>query len=181
MDDLSQIQKMRKALGLTQKELAKQANVSQSLIAKIEAGIIDPSYSNTAKIFNALQSMNKKNELKAGEIMTTKIISLLPGESIKKAIKKMKDNNISQMPVIDGKEPVGRITEADILEALTEGASPENAVESIMEDEAPMVSSDTGVELISSLLRHYNFVLVTKKGKPIGVITKTDLLTKAYR
>ena len=55
MDDLSELRILRKKIGLTQSELAKQASVSQSLIAKIESKKIDPSYTNAKKIFETLQ------------------------------------------------------------------------------------------------------------------------------
>jgi predicted transcriptional regulator len=180
-EDIAQIQEMRKSLNISQKELAEAAGVSQSLIAKIESSRIDPAYSRVVKILNVLNSLNKKKELKAGEIMTTRLIYAEKDDSIKKTIKKMKDYNISQLPVMDGKKPIGRITEADILNAITESVSPDTTIEEIMNDEAPIVSKDTGISLVSTLLKHYNFVLVSEKGKILGVITKADILTKAFR
>ena len=41
---IDRISKIRKQLGLTQIQLANLAGVSQSLIAKLESGRIDPSY-----------------------------------------------------------------------------------------------------------------------------------------
>ncbi|MBI2575829.1 helix-turn-helix domain-containing protein, partial [Candidatus Woesearchaeota archaeon] len=43
--ELANIKTLRKKLGLTQSGFAGQVGVSQSLVAKIEAGRIDPSYS----------------------------------------------------------------------------------------------------------------------------------------
>ncbi|MFQ5647816.1 MAG: helix-turn-helix transcriptional regulator, partial [Candidatus Aenigmatarchaeota archaeon] len=42
MQEITEIRKIRKKLGLTQSQLAQEARVSQSLIAKIEAGKLDP-------------------------------------------------------------------------------------------------------------------------------------------
>ncbi|MEM3267388.1 MAG: helix-turn-helix domain-containing protein [Conexivisphaerales archaeon] len=53
MYELREISKMRKVLGLTQVQLAKMAGISQSLLAKIEAGKVDPSYTRARKIFAA--------------------------------------------------------------------------------------------------------------------------------
>jgi predicted transcriptional regulator len=180
-DDIAQIQFIRRSLGLSQKELAEASSVSQSLIAKIESARIDPAYSKVMKIINVLNSLNKKKELKAGEIMTTRLVCAEKDDSIKKTIKKMKDYNISQLPVMDGKKPIGRITEADILNAITKSVSPDTHIEEIMDDESPIVSKDTSVSLVSTLLKNYNFILVSEKGKIIGVITKTDIITKAFR
>ena len=57
--ELSEIKKIRKNLGLTQTDLSKRANVSQSLIAKIEAGKIDPTFTKTKKIFETLNDLEK--------------------------------------------------------------------------------------------------------------------------
>ena len=47
--DLSEIRILRKQHNLTQSQLARLAGVSQSLIAKLEAGLIDPGYANFRK------------------------------------------------------------------------------------------------------------------------------------
>ena len=63
--ELDEIKKIRKKIGLTQTGLANRAGVSQSLIAKIESGRIDPTYTKTQKIFAALSDLEKKDEVKA--------------------------------------------------------------------------------------------------------------------
>ena len=99
--ELEEIKKIRKKLEMTQTELANRAGVSQSLIAKIESGRIDPTYTKAKKIFSALSELEKKEEIKAEQIMTSRIISISPDMSIKDAISKMKKFNISQLPVIE--------------------------------------------------------------------------------
>ena len=49
---LEDIARRRRQLGLKQGELAKAAGVSQSLIAKLEAGSIDSSYTKVKTIFD---------------------------------------------------------------------------------------------------------------------------------
>ena len=77
LPDLEEIQKRRRSLGLSQKKLASYASVSQSLIAKIEGGKIDPSYKNVKRIFKALENeMGKqKRTILAREISK---VNLLP-------------------------------------------------------------------------------------------------------
>src|SRR3989344_3585870 len=107
--ELEEIREIRKKLGMTQTELANRAGVSQSLIAKIESGRIDPTYTKTQKIFAALSELEKKEEIKAGQIMTARIIGVAPADSIKEAIAKMKKSQISQLPVVEDHKLVGMV------------------------------------------------------------------------
>ena len=99
--ELNEIKKIRKSLGLTQTDLAKRANVSQSLIAKIESGKIDPTFTKTKRIFETLNDLEKKEEIKAEELMKKKIISVAPDNDIKDSINKMKRFGISQILRLD--------------------------------------------------------------------------------
>ena len=176
--ELDEIKKIRKHIGLTQTELAKKASVSQSLIAKIESGRLDPTYSNAMKIFTALGDLEKKQEIKAFQIMSDKIVSARPAESIKSAVEKMKKYKISQLPVVDDHKAVGLVSESTLLDAILN--SKDGDVSSIMREAPPVVSKESSVNVISSLLRHYPLVIVSENGKLVGLITKSDLLTKIY-
>lgn len=175
--ELGEIKVMRKKFGLTQNELAKRANVSQSLITKIESNRIDPTYSKAQKIFNVLNSLHERHELKALEIMEKKIIYIKPDASIKEAIKKMRQNNISQMPVVEGNNAVGIVSEAILLDTLMSGKH-YSTVKDVMKDSPPIVNQSTNAKAIYSLLHFFPIVLVTCKGKICGVITKTDIIEK---
>jgi len=177
--ELGEIKKIRKNLGLTQSELAKRANVSQSIIAKIEAGKIDPTFTKTKKIFETLNDLENKEEIKAEELMNKKIVSLVPNDSIKDSVSKMKKYGISQMPVIDHNNVVGLVSESTLLDALMNNK--DKNVSDIMEETPPIVSKTTSIKVVSNLLRHYPTVLVSENGKLIGLITKADLLSKLYK
>ncbi len=177
--DLAEIKKIRKSLGLTQSELAKKASVSQSLIAKIEAGKIDPTFTKTKKIFETLDLLQNKEEIKAGELMNSNIISVAPDTTIRESIEKMKKFSISQMPVLDNTHIVGLVSESTLLDALISGKS--KKIQEIMEETPPTVSKTASIKVVSSLLRHYPVVLVSDSGKLAGLITKADLLARLYK
>ncbi len=177
--EIKDIKSIRKKLGLTQKQLADHAQVSQSLIAKIEAKLLDPTYSNAQKIFSALDELNKKQESKAKDLMSNRIISVHQDDNIKDAILVMKKYNISQMPVIDDHKSVGYISESVILEAMLDKKG--KLIKDIMADAPPVVSKNTSVTVISDLLKFYSLVLVSDDGKLKGVVTKSDLLAKMYK
>jgi predicted transcriptional regulator len=177
--DLTQIRKIRKKLGLTQSQLSKQANVSQSLIAKIEAGRLDPTFSKAMKIFNTLTEISKHSGIKAKDVMTKKIITAKPDESITDVIRVMKRYNISQMPVMDDNNCTGVISESLILDALIENKG--KKVKDIMSEVPPIITSDTSLDLISQMLKFYQLVLVGERGRIKGILTKSDIINQLYR
>lgn len=178
MNEIRDIKVIRKKLGLTQFELAKKANVSQSLIAKIEAGRLDPTYSNAKKIFSVLQDMGSKKEIKARDLMQTTVMGVSPNLSIKDAVKKMKSHGYSQLPVIEDNKAIGMITEANILDAIITGSG--KIVEDIMHAAPPVVHETTTIGVLSNLLKFFQMVLVSKRGKLVGIVTKSDILEKLY-
>ena len=177
--ELEEIKKIRKKIGMTQTELANRSGVSQSLIAKIESGRIDPTYSKAQKIFAALSDLEKKEEIKAGQIMAGKIISVAPADSIKEAIAKMKKSQISQLPVVEDHKLVVMVSESTILEAMLNSKA--GHVREVMQEAPPIVSKATSIQVVSNLLRHFPMVVVSEEGNLVGLITKSDLLGKMYK
>lgn len=177
--ELEEIRKARKKLDLTQKELAKLAGVSQSLIAKTETGQIDPSYSNAKRIFSALESAGRGKEEKISSFMVKKIISAGRNEMLQEAIRKMKRYGISQLPVFERGKVVGLVTETNSLEILSQGKDISKLkVGAVMEEAPPVIPQNTPKEAVVGLLMHAPIVLVQEKGRYSGVITKADLLKK---
>lgn len=177
--EIKEVKEIRKSHDLTQTELAKMANVSQSLIAKIESGIIDPTYSKVQKIFAALDDVTKKKEVKASDIMNRKLISIEPSECVKDAILKMRRYEISQMPVISHNKLLGFISEKILLDSVISGK--DQKIKEVMSEQPPVISINTGAPIISSLLKHFQMVLVSEDGELVGIITRSDLLRKLYK
>jgi len=177
---LEDIAKKRRQLGLKQAQLAKLAGVSQSLIAKLEAGTIESSYTKVKTIFDTLEKLEVKNKIQTEKVVNTEVISIQEDEPISKVVKLMKDLQYSQIPVFKDKQSVGSISEKTILRQILEGKDLEQLsalpCEIIMEEAFPQVSEDAPLSLISSLLQTYSAVLVAKKGNVTGIITKADLL-----
>lgn len=180
LPDIENIKKMRKGLGMTQKELAVAINVSQSIIAKIESRKVNPSYDLIRKIFNFFENIERKNQTKAADIMNKKIIHVYRNDKISRAIELMKRYGYSQLPVFSGDHSVGSISEETIVNMMSTGESlkriMEKKVEDVMEESFPVVTEDTPVSSVSALLQHSSAVIVNKKGKISGIITKSDLL-----
>lgn len=177
---LEEIGRRRRILGLSQKELAKLAGISQSMVAKIENKSISPSYLKTKAIFDTLEALERRNEVKAREISHGRVVGVQVHDPIAKSIRVMQETGYSQLPVFDGGQPVGSITEKIILEKLVLSPNPDEMsrqpVEKIMDQPFPMVGEATPLSMVSALLQYEPAVLVVRKGHVLGIITKADLL-----
>ena len=179
LPEIESIEKLRKKKRMTQTELAKASGVSQSLIARIEAGTVDPSYSKVVKLFNAL-TVTGKEEVTAKEIMTRNVVGVETEDTLGRAIEMMKKYKVSQIPVFEDGQIAGSINEAVVMAQIARGANiktiSQKPVEEYMDDPFPAVSDNTSIKTISSLLEHNKAVLITDKGIVEGIITKADLL-----
>jgi predicted transcriptional regulator len=169
--ELKQIKTKRFALGLTQQYLAKQANISQSLLAKIEAGNVVPSYLITKRIFEKLDELENSDSKKASDIMNHKVIKLKPEDTISKAINLAIKHSISQFPVEENGEIIGSITTSDMLDA-----GKKSLVSEHISGMLPSVGKDMPVDVIKSIVKSSGAVLVVESGKVIGIITAEELL-----
>ena len=86
----------------------------------------------------------------------------------------MKKYGISQMPVLEKDSIVGFLSESIVLNALMNGK--ENKTRDIMEDVPPVIAKNASINIVSGLLKFYPMVLVTEKGKLLGIITKADII-----
>lgn len=180
LPSIDELAKKRKILGLTQKQLAKLAGVSQSLVAKIESGKIEPSYNKVKAILDALAHAEAKTNYQVKEILNNKVVGVQKNSPVSEAVQLMMKYGYSQLPVFDGEHPVGSISEKTILSQVLEGKDLSHIsnflVEEIMDETFPQVGENAPLHLVSSLLQVYPAVLVSKKGKVVGIVTKADLL-----
>ncbi len=180
LPSLEEVGRKRRIAGFTQQQLARLAGVSQSLIAKLESGKIDPSYTKVKAIFDALERLQTEAEVRAEEVLHSEVIGIQKSDTVSKAVQTMAEHEISQLPVFDGEHSVGSISEKTIIGKVSAGKDLSQisrlSVGEVMEEAFPQVGEDAPLPLISSLLQVYPAVLISTKGKVIGIVTKADLL-----
>lgn len=169
------LRKRRTELGLTQSELADQADVSQPLIARIEGGDVDPRLSTLRRIVTALEAA-ERDVIRAADLMHSEVVSVSPDEAVSDAARRMEEEAYSQLPVIQEGIPVGSISQSDLV-GLDEESRNE-AVEKHMSESFPTVSKDATLDEISNLLEHYKAVMITEAGATVGIITEADLAAR---
>ncbi|MBN2014409.1 MAG: CBS domain-containing protein [Candidatus Altiarchaeota archaeon] len=181
---LTEIKRLRKDLGITQSELAEKASVSQSLIARLEAGTVDPRYSKVERICKALDEL-KKREITAKELMTSKVVGVQLTDSMEDTVRIMSRFKVSQIPVFNKKKVAGSISEKRILNEIGKGANMKDFshrnVADFMEHPFPIVNNTTSLTTLSKLLEHNTAILVMEGGDIKGIITNADLLKVVRR
>ena len=106
-----------------------------------------------------------------------------PNETIAEAVSIMQEYGVSQMPVVRAEPPIvaaevaGSVSERTILDALFTGrARLTDSVEQHMSPALPTIGSSEPASDAVEMLERVDAVLVQEDGKPVGVLTRQDLL-----
>ncbi len=181
--DPRQLKKIRVQLGLTQAALAASAGVSQSVIAKLEAGKVDPTFRTLSAISKALDTGMSKTGKKASDVMSSPVMCVQESATLSECVSVMKKGSISQMPVFSGRKMTGTVTEGQVMALVSESPEPTKVLSQKVKDHVlpafAIVGMDTPVEAIISLFRHLPAVLVSSGDEIVGIITKIDVLAGA--
>jgi cystathionine beta-synthase len=94
------------------------------------------------------------------------------------AIKIMSREGIDQVPVVDGKEFVGSIAAAGLLEKIIENPSvKDDAVGNLMDQPMQFVAMDTTLDVLTSMLNRNNKALLIRDDhEKVHIITQHDIL-----
>ncbi|MFD6105902.1 pyridoxal-phosphate dependent enzyme, partial [Nocardia salmonicida] len=106
-----------------------------------------------------------------------------PSETLRDAIEILREYGVSQMPVVGAEPPVmagevaGSVTERDLLSAVFEGrANLTDSVAKHMSPSFPLIGSGEPLSTATKALSDSDALMVVEDGKPVGVITRHDLL-----
>ncbi|HRW19089.1 MAG TPA: cystathionine beta-synthase [Dermatophilaceae bacterium] len=120
-------------------------------------------------------------QAKSGDLPA--LVHTHPSETIREAIDILREYGVSQMPVVNAEPPVmsgevaGSVSERHLLELLFTGkAHLTDPVERHLEPGLPLVGSGEPVGTARHELKVADAVLVVDDGKPVGVLTRADLL-----
>ncbi|MBA2446028.1 MAG: cystathionine beta-synthase [Nocardioidaceae bacterium] len=133
--------------------------------------------------------LGQREELTVGDVLRGKsgklpdLVHTHPGETIAEAVSILREYAVSQMPVVRAEPPVmaaevaGSVSERDLVDALFAGkARLADRVEKHMADPLPVIGSGEPVSAAVERLHDADAVLVQEDGKPVGVLTRQDLL-----
>lgn len=132
----------------------------------------------------------KAKESTVGDLLRGKsgalpdLVHTHPSETVRDAITILNEYGVSQMPVVGAEPPVmagevaGSVSERELLSAVFEGrAKLADAVADHMSPPLPLVGAGELVSSAAKTLRECDAVMVVEEGKPVGVLTRHDLLS----
>jgi len=110
--------------------------------------------------------------------MVRKLVTIPPNTSILKAMEVMRKHSIRHLPVVDGNDFVGFVTEGDLRQASLLSMVDKVSIEDVMIKDPVTISPEASLEEAAKLIstRKIGGLPVVKGNKLVGIITIVDIL-----
>ncbi len=120
-----------------------------------------------------------------GHVMLSKpdhksdIVSVAGGQTVRQALRLMHLHDVSQLPVMDGVNCVGSVSDSSLsAKSLEDTKVLDMTVLQVMDPPFPIVDDQQTADSVAKLLSKSNpAVLVRTNGKVTGIVTRSDLLS----
>ena len=129
------------------------------------------------------QFLEPRLKISAGQVLhdkqrrAEKLVSVPLGVTVEQSVNLLREHGISQVPVIEGGEVVGSISEARILEILvSDPLAKLKPVAEYMEKPFPVISADAPLEEIAQNIDYDTPAILVRHGAGFDIITKSDLI-----
>ena len=135
--------------------------------------------------------MPPQTDKTVGEVLRGKngalpdLVHTHPNETLAEAVHILQEYGVSQMPVVLAEPPImaaevaGSVSERVLLDALFTGkAKMVDRVEDHMSPPLPTIGSNESVAEAVAELQNADALLVQEDGRPVGVVTRQDLLSQ---
>jgi len=166
-------------------EVARRLDDAKALVVTVLA---DTGERYLSKVYN--EEWLRENELvdderpTVGRLVAAKnsdappLIHVAPEASVRQALNLMSTYNVSQLPVLDGGDGVGAVSEQALMaRAIGQPKILDSPVRDVMDPPFPVVDSHSPVAQLASLLsRTTPAALVRRDGTVVGIVTRYDLL-----
>jgi cystathionine beta-synthase len=106
------------------------------------------------------------------------VITARKTDKVEVVVKKLKEHDISQMPVVDPEgRAIGMIHEYDLLNFLIEGKHRlSETVEQLVQPLQGVVTPDTAVAKLRAIFNDDNVAVIKEGDQVTGIVTKIDLI-----
>ncbi len=166
-------------------EVARRVNDPQALVVTV---LCDTGERYLSKVYN--DEWLRENQILEAERVTVArlleaknsgappLISVAPTATVRQALNLMSTYNVSQLPVLDGGDGVGAVSEQVLMaKALEQRTTLDTPVGEMMDAPFPVVDADLPVDRLTALLsRETPAALVRRGGQITGIVTRYDVL-----
>jgi cystathionine beta-synthase len=106
------------------------------------------------------------------------VITVSPKESMGNVVGIMKENSISQLPVLDSGKLLGLVTEVALLEHMVQGqARPDEPIAPLVTNEQmEVISPEANLQVLAEVFSRGNIAVVLDDDRVSGIVTKIDLI-----
>lgn len=111
------------------------------------------------------------------DVMSTPVETVSRGTRLGEAARTLYEQDVGSVVVQEGVEPVGMVTESDVVRLFVTGESPETPVEAVMSTPVVTVSPDADVDGACELFREHriNHLPVVEDGRLVGIVSVPDV------
>ncbi|MBI1806163.1 MAG: cystathionine beta-synthase [Ignavibacteria bacterium] len=106
------------------------------------------------------------------------LIAIDPTTTVRKALDLFKENDVSQLPVVEKGKPVGTVIDNALMSAVLDDRSHlDQSVSKLMEPAFPVVGAAAPIEhVIDFLKKKDSAVLIEEDHKIVGILTRYDVI-----
>jgi CBS domain-containing protein len=118
--------------------------------------------------------------MKLNDLFTRNVVTAGPDEALAEIARRMQDQNVGTVVVVEDRRPVGIITDRDLALALgARGLSPQAPVREVMTRHVLAVPEDTGIFTATRFIQERKvrrLPIVDGEDRLVGVVSLDDLL-----
>jgi CBS domain-containing protein len=125
------------------------------------------------------ESLETMRSMTAGELMTVPPVTIGAGAAMADAAARLRDERLARLVVTSEDLPVGMLATSDLVRELAQGSLGRGTVADVMSHGIVVCREDATARQAARAMteRHSrSLVVVAADGRPLGVITGTDLL-----
>lgn len=121
-----------------------------------------------------------EGEVTVRDVMSREYVGVSESDTILGAVRLMHEEGVGSVVVLRGSDPVGIVTESDVLGLVAEESDPaETAVSAVMSQPVISVEAERGLSDAAGTMSHEDIrrILVTDEDELVGVLDERDVIS----
>lgn len=121
-----------------------------------------------------------EGEVTIREVMTREYVGVSESDTVRGAVELMHEEGTGSVIVLRGNDPIGIVTESDVLELVADGSDPDTTdVSTVMSRPVVSMAGDRSLSDAARAMTQQGIrrLLVTENGDLVGVLTERDVIS----